>query len=127
MYVDIDHCIPILCVMFVIHRVCLRIWYLLVSLFVHVNECVTDRGAYVFIYTQAGVCTWCWNVWHYISIYLSIYIYIIYMRVWVSRAMGCILGELLLQRPLMPGRTEAQQVDKIFKVCRCYYYYDNDD
>lgn len=28
-------------------------------------------------------------------------------------AMGCILGELLLNRPLIPGKSEIQQIDKI--------------
>jgi serine/threonine protein kinase len=32
-------------------------------------------------------------------------------------ACGCIFGELLLQEPLMPGKTELDQVERIFKVC----------
>lgn len=32
-------------------------------------------------------------------------------------AAGCILGELLLGKPLMPGKTDLDQVHKIFKVC----------
>ncbi|KAF1319770.1 Cmgc/cdk protein kinase, partial [Globisporangium splendens] len=31
-------------------------------------------------------------------------------------ACGCIFGELLLQEPLMPGKTELDQVEKIFKL-----------
>lgn len=31
-------------------------------------------------------------------------------------AAGCILGELLLGKPLMPGKTDLDQVHKIFKV-----------
>ncbi len=31
-------------------------------------------------------------------------------------AAGCILGELLLSKPLMPGKTDLDQVHKIFKV-----------
>eukprot|EP01018_Ginkgo_biloba_P002117 Gb_06096 [translate_table: standard] len=30
---------------------------------------------------------------------------------------GCIFGELLLGEPLVPGKTEADQLDKIFKLC----------
>ncbi|CAI8610576.1 unnamed protein product [Vicia faba] len=30
---------------------------------------------------------------------------------------GCILGELLAGRPIMPGRTEVEQLHKIFKLC----------
>ncbi|KAM7475776.1 hypothetical protein LguiB_023019 [Lonicera macranthoides] len=30
---------------------------------------------------------------------------------------GCILGELLSGKPIMPGRTEVEQVHKIFKLC----------
>uniref|UniRef100_A0A0E0PG91 [RNA-polymerase]-subunit kinase n=1 Tax=Oryza rufipogon TaxID=4529 RepID=A0A0E0PG91_ORYRU len=30
---------------------------------------------------------------------------------------GCILAELLSGRPIMPGRTEAEQLHKIFKLC----------
>ena len=31
-------------------------------------------------------------------------------------AAGCILGELLLGKPLMPGKTDLDQVHRIFKV-----------
>lgn len=31
-------------------------------------------------------------------------------------ACGCIFGELLLQEPLMPGKTDIDQIEKIFKV-----------
>ncbi|CAD6184883.1 unnamed protein product [Caenorhabditis auriculariae] len=31
-------------------------------------------------------------------------------------AVGCILGELLLHRPLMPGKTEIDQIDKIIQL-----------
>ncbi|XP_028766214.1 probable serine/threonine-protein kinase At1g54610 [Neltuma alba] len=30
---------------------------------------------------------------------------------------GCILGELLTGKPIMPGRTEVEQLHKIFKLC----------
>lgn len=30
---------------------------------------------------------------------------------------GCILGELLAGKPIMPGRTEVEQLHKIFKLC----------
>jgi serine/threonine protein kinase len=30
---------------------------------------------------------------------------------------GCIFGELLATKPIMPGRTEVEQVHKIFKLC----------
>lgn len=30
---------------------------------------------------------------------------------------GCILGELLARRPILPGRTEVEQLHKIFKLC----------
>ncbi|XP_073007494.1 probable serine/threonine-protein kinase At1g54610 isoform X1 [Typha latifolia] len=30
---------------------------------------------------------------------------------------GCILGELLVGKPIMPGRTEVEQLHKIFKLC----------
>ncbi|KAJ7522788.1 hypothetical protein O6H91_18G026500 [Diphasiastrum complanatum] len=30
---------------------------------------------------------------------------------------GCILAELLAKRPIMPGRTEVEQLHKIFKLC----------
>ncbi|XP_055807272.1 probable serine/threonine-protein kinase At1g54610 [Solanum dulcamara] len=30
---------------------------------------------------------------------------------------GCILGELYVARPIMPGRTEVEQLHKIFKLC----------
>ncbi|MCI16134.1 putative serine/threonine-protein kinase, partial [Trifolium medium] len=30
---------------------------------------------------------------------------------------GCILAELLAGRPIMPGRTEVEQLHKIFKLC----------
>lgn len=30
---------------------------------------------------------------------------------------GCILGELFAGRPIMPGRTEVEQLHKIFKLC----------
>lgn len=30
---------------------------------------------------------------------------------------GCILGELLAGKPIMPGRTEIEQLHKIFKLC----------
>ncbi|XP_071742590.1 probable serine/threonine-protein kinase At1g09600 [Rutidosis leptorrhynchoides] len=30
---------------------------------------------------------------------------------------GCILAELFLGRPIMPGRTEVEQIHKIFKLC----------
>ncbi|KAF6161582.1 hypothetical protein GIB67_009461 [Kingdonia uniflora] len=30
---------------------------------------------------------------------------------------GCILGELLSGKPIMPGRTEVEQLHKIFKLC----------
>uniref|UniRef100_F2EAJ2 [RNA-polymerase]-subunit kinase n=1 Tax=Hordeum vulgare subsp. vulgare TaxID=112509 RepID=F2EAJ2_HORVV len=30
---------------------------------------------------------------------------------------GCILGELLIRKPIMPGRTEVEQIHKIFKLC----------
>ncbi|MED6179567.1 hypothetical protein PIB30_001859 [Stylosanthes scabra] len=30
---------------------------------------------------------------------------------------GCILAELLLGKPIMPGRTEVEQMHKIFKLC----------
>ncbi|XP_068647149.1 probable serine/threonine-protein kinase At1g54610 isoform X2 [Aristolochia californica] len=30
---------------------------------------------------------------------------------------GCILGELLAGKPVMPGRTEVEQLHKIFKLC----------
>ncbi|CAH9119559.1 unnamed protein product [Cuscuta epithymum] len=30
---------------------------------------------------------------------------------------GCILAELLLGKPIMPGRTEVEQLHKIFKLC----------
>lgn len=30
---------------------------------------------------------------------------------------GCILAELLARRPIMPGRTEVEQLHKIFKLC----------
>lgn len=31
-------------------------------------------------------------------------------------ACGCIFGELLLQEPLMPGKTDLDQLEQIFKV-----------
>lgn len=31
-------------------------------------------------------------------------------------ACGCIFGELLLQEPLMPGKTEIDQIEQIFRV-----------
>ncbi|KAJ6809772.1 putative serine/threonine-protein kinase [Iris pallida] len=31
---------------------------------------------------------------------------------------GCILGELLSGKPILPGRTEVEQLHKIFKLCR---------
>lgn len=31
-------------------------------------------------------------------------------------ACGCIFGELLLQEPLMPGKTETDQLEKIFRL-----------
>lgn len=30
---------------------------------------------------------------------------------------GCILGELYARKPIMPGRTEVEQLHKIFKIC----------
>lgn len=30
---------------------------------------------------------------------------------------GCILGELLVGKPIMPGRTEVEQLHKIYKLC----------
>ncbi|MCH99048.1 putative serine/threonine-protein kinase, partial [Trifolium medium] len=30
---------------------------------------------------------------------------------------GCILAELLMGKPIMPGRTEVEQMHKIFKLC----------
>ncbi|KAJ6852134.1 putative serine/threonine-protein kinase [Iris pallida] len=30
---------------------------------------------------------------------------------------GCILGELLSGKPILPGRTEVEQLHKIFKLC----------
>ncbi|KAI4329487.1 hypothetical protein MLD38_027874 [Melastoma candidum] len=30
---------------------------------------------------------------------------------------GCILAELLVGKPMMPGRTEVEQLHKIFKLC----------
>ncbi|KAJ0579902.1 putative protein-serine/threonine kinase CMGC-CDK-CRK7-CDK9 family [Helianthus annuus] len=32
-------------------------------------------------------------------------------------SVGCILAELFLGRPIMPGRTEVEQIHKIFKLC----------
>lgn len=32
-------------------------------------------------------------------------------------SMGCILAELLAGKPIMPGRTEVEQLHKIFKLC----------
>ncbi|KAK7406028.1 hypothetical protein VNO78_07643 [Psophocarpus tetragonolobus] len=32
-------------------------------------------------------------------------------------SVGCILAELLLGKPIMPGRTEVEQMHKIFKLC----------
>jgi hypothetical protein len=32
------------------------------------------------------------------------------------RAVGCIFGELLLRRPLLPGATEADQLHKIYEL-----------
>ncbi|GAA0140750.1 non-receptor serine/threonine protein kinase [Lithospermum erythrorhizon] len=32
---------------------------------------------------------------------------------------GCILAELLAGKPIMPGRTEVEQLHKIFKLCGC--------
>lgn len=35
-------------------------------------------------------------------------------------ACGCIFGELLLQEPLMPGKTEIDQIEQIFRVQKIY-------
>ncbi|KAL1246633.1 hypothetical protein QQF64_034452 [Cirrhinus molitorella] len=32
-------------------------------------------------------------------------------------SVGCIFGELLTQKPLFPGKSEIDQINKIFKVC----------
>lgn len=32
-------------------------------------------------------------------------------------SVGCILAELFIGRPIMPGRTEVEQIHKIFKLC----------
>lgn len=32
------------------------------------------------------------------------------------RAAGCILGELLVHRPLLPGKSEIQQIDLIIEM-----------
>ncbi len=34
----------------------------------------------------------------------------------MCRAVGCIFGELLLRRPLLPGTTELDQLGKIFEL-----------
>jgi len=34
----------------------------------------------------------------------------------ISRAAGCILGELLAHRPLMPGKSELHQVELIIDL-----------
>lgn len=33
-----------------------------------------------------------------------------------GRAVGCIFGEFLLKAPLLPGRTELEQLQKIFRL-----------
>lgn len=32
-------------------------------------------------------------------------------------SVGCIFGELLTQKPLFPGKSEIDQINKVFKVC----------
>jgi len=34
----------------------------------------------------------------------------------ISRALGCIFGELILNRPLLPGRTELDQLELIYDL-----------
>lgn len=31
-------------------------------------------------------------------------------------SVGCIFGELLTQKPLFPGKSEIDQINKVFKV-----------
>lgn len=34
-------------------------------------------------------------------------------------SVGCIFGELLTQKPLFPGKSEIDQINKVFKVRLC--------
>ena len=34
----------------------------------------------------------------------------------ITRAMGCIFGELMKHRPLMPGQSDLEQLELIFKL-----------
>ena len=32
-------------------------------------------------------------------------------------SVGCVFGELLIQEPLFPGKSEIEQLNKIFEIC----------
>jgi len=48
-------------------------------------------------------------------LYCGISVYELLTSLWY-RAAGCILGELLAHRPLMPGKSEVHQVELIIEL-----------